>query len=77
MSEEKQSNIIEVDFKQDTFDSDLEDAFNGVADVFFEHFEEDQARSLLSGISKSLLFVSEQIGQLAQAEIIEEDPPPS
>ena len=48
MSDDK---IIEVDFKQDTFDSDLEDAFNGVADVFFEHFEEDQARSLLNGIS--------------------------
>ena len=67
MSEEE-SNIIEVDFKQDTFDSDLEDAFNGVADVFFEHFEEDQARSLLNGISKSLLFVSEQIGQMAKEE---------
>ena len=67
MSEEE-SNIIEVDFKQDTFDSDLEDAFNGVADVFFEHFEDEQARSLLNGISKSLLFVSEQIGQMAKEE---------
>ena len=67
MSEEE-SNIIEVDFKQDTFDSDLEDAFNGVADVFFEHFEDEQARSLLTGISKSLLFVSEQIGQMAKEE---------
>ena len=76
MSEEE-SNIIEVDFKQDTFDSDLEDAFNGVADVVFEHFEEAQARSLLNGISKSLLFVSEQIGEMAKAEIVEEGPPPS
>lgn len=65
MSDDK---IIEVDFKQDTFDSDLEDAFNGVADVFFEHFEDEQARSLLNGISKSLLFVSEQIGQMAKEE---------
>ena len=73
MSDDK---IIEVDFKQDTFDSDLEDAFNGVADVFFDHFEEDQARSF-STASRRACYCLRSDRAACPSGDHEEDPPPS
>ena len=57
-------NVVEVDFgrsQQDEFESDMEDAINGVLDVLHDHMDEDVANSVALALAKCLEYVASKI----------------